>query len=90
VGLDPGELFIRRNVANLARQGLHPPLGGALRSLQRIRIPGIPTDVILEAAAKYVHVYEQLTGQCVEPSDVMVPPLERVRGNLERHFEKAA
>jgi phosphoribosylaminoimidazole-succinocarboxamide synthase len=46
--------------------------------------------VILEAAAKYVGVYEQLTGQQLELPDLAVPPLARIRANLEKYFDKAA
>jgi phosphoribosylaminoimidazole-succinocarboxamide synthase len=53
-------------------------------------IPDIPTEVILEAAAKYVGVYEQLTGQELALPDARIPPLARIRGNLEKYFEKAA
>jgi phosphoribosylaminoimidazole-succinocarboxamide synthase len=48
--------FIRRWVAALCNPYRDP-------------IPNIPSDVILEAAAKYVDVYEQLTGQEVELPD---------------------
>jgi phosphoribosylaminoimidazole-succinocarboxamide synthase len=54
-------------------------------------IPEIPPEVILEAAARYVDVYEQLTGQELElPTDATVPPLARIRGNLNKYFELAA
>src|SRR5215831_8876681 len=53
-------------------------------------IPEIPGEVILQAAAKYVEVYEQLTGQELELPDLAVPPLNRIRGNLRKYFGKAA
>ncbi len=53
-------------------------------------IPKIPPEVILEAAARYVDVYEQLTGQELELPDAAVPPLTRIRGNLNKYFELAA
>jgi len=53
-------------------------------------IPEIPSDVILEAAAKYVDVYEQLTGQQLALPDLSVPPLQRIRGSLKKYFDKAA
>jgi phosphoribosylaminoimidazole-succinocarboxamide synthase len=53
-------------------------------------IPEIPPDVILEAAARYVDVYQQLTGQELELPDATVPPLTRIRGSLKKYFEMAA
>jgi phosphoribosylaminoimidazole-succinocarboxamide synthase len=53
-------------------------------------IPEIPREVILQASAKYVEVYEQLTGQELELPDLGVPPLTRIRGNLRKYFGKAA
>jgi phosphoribosylaminoimidazole-succinocarboxamide synthase len=53
-------------------------------------IPEIPPEVILQAAAKYVEVYEQLTGRELELPDLAVPPLARIRGNLRKYFGKAA
>jgi phosphoribosylaminoimidazole-succinocarboxamide synthase len=53
-------------------------------------IPEIPPEVILQAAAKYVEVFEQLTGQELELPDLAVPPLARIRGNLRKYFGKAA
>ena len=49
----------------------------------RDQIPEIPPDVILEAALKYVNVYEQLTGQELELPDATVPPLTRPRESKE-------
>jgi phosphoribosylaminoimidazole-succinocarboxamide synthase len=53
-------------------------------------IPEIPREVILEAAGKYVDVYQQLTGQELELPNLSVPPLTRIRGNLKKYFGKAA
>jgi phosphoribosylaminoimidazole-succinocarboxamide synthase len=53
-------------------------------------IPEIPREVILQASAKYVEVYQQLTGQELELPDLAVPPLTRIRGNLRKYFGKAA
>jgi phosphoribosylaminoimidazole-succinocarboxamide synthase len=53
-------------------------------------IPEIPSEVILQASATYVGVYEKLTGQKLELPDVSVPPLARIRGNLRKYFGKAA
>ena len=54
------------------------------------QIPDIPPDVILEAAVKYVNVYEQLTGQELDLPDATVPPLTRIRASLKKYFEMAA
>jgi phosphoribosylaminoimidazole-succinocarboxamide synthase len=53
------------------------------------QFPEIPPDVILEAAAKYVNLYEQLTGQELELPEAAVPPLTRIRANLKKYFEVA-
>jgi phosphoribosylaminoimidazole-succinocarboxamide synthase len=53
-------------------------------------IPEIPPDVILDAAARYVGVYEQLTGCALDLPDATVPPLARIRGKLKKYFEMAA
>jgi phosphoribosylaminoimidazole-succinocarboxamide synthase len=54
------------------------------------QIPEIPPEVILEAAVRYVNVYEQLTGHELELPDARIPPLTRIRGNLKKYFELAA
>jgi phosphoribosylaminoimidazole-succinocarboxamide synthase len=54
------------------------------------QIPAIPPEVILEAAATYVSAYEQLTGQDLELPDAALPPLTRIRANLQKYFEMAA
>jgi phosphoribosylaminoimidazole-succinocarboxamide synthase len=53
-------------------------------------VPEIPAEVILEAAGKYVDVYEQLTGQELALPDRSVAPLARIRGNLKKYFDRAA
>ncbi len=53
-------------------------------------IPEIPQEVVLEAAATYVDVYEKLTGHAFVLPDLSLPPLARVRANLKRYFGKAA
>ena len=53
-------------------------------------IPEIPQEVILQAAATYIDVYEKLTGREFALPDLSVPPLARVRANLRKYFGKAA
>jgi phosphoribosylaminoimidazole-succinocarboxamide synthase len=53
-------------------------------------IPEIPSDIILQAAATYIDVYEKLTGREFALPDLSVPPLARVRANLRKYFERAA
>ena len=53
-------------------------------------IPEIPQDVILQAAATYIDVYEKVTGREFELPELSVAPLARVRTNLKKYFEKAA
>jgi phosphoribosylaminoimidazole-succinocarboxamide synthase len=53
-------------------------------------IPEIPPEIILQAAATYIDVYEKLTGREFALPDLSVPPLARVRANLTKYFEQAA
>jgi phosphoribosylaminoimidazole-succinocarboxamide synthase len=53
-------------------------------------VPEIPADVILEASSKYISAFEQLTGKPFELPNASVPPLQRIRANLQKYFEKAA
>ena len=55
----------------------------------RDQFPEIPPEVILEAAARYVNLYKQLTGQELELPEATVPPLARIRANLKKYFEMA-
>jgi phosphoribosylaminoimidazole-succinocarboxamide synthase len=53
-------------------------------------IPDIPPEVILQASATYIDVYEKLTGREFVLPDLSVAPLARVRGNLRKYLGKAA
>jgi phosphoribosylaminoimidazole-succinocarboxamide synthase len=53
-------------------------------------IPDIPPEIVLQAAATYIDVYEKLTGREFALPDLAVPPLARVRANLRKYFERAA
>jgi phosphoribosylaminoimidazole-succinocarboxamide synthase len=53
-------------------------------------IPAIPPEIVLQASATYVGVYEKLTGREFVLPDLAVPPLARIRANLRKYFEKAA
>ena len=53
-------------------------------------IPEIPPEIILQAAATYIDVYEKLTCREFALPDLSVPPLARVRANLTKYFEQAA
>jgi phosphoribosylaminoimidazole-succinocarboxamide synthase len=53
-------------------------------------IPDIPPEIVLQAAATYIEVYEKLTGREFALPDLAVPPLARVRANLRKYFERAA
>jgi phosphoribosylaminoimidazole-succinocarboxamide synthase len=53
------------------------------------QIPEILPEVILEAAARYANLYEQLTGQELELPEAAVPPFTRIRANLKKYFEMA-
>jgi phosphoribosylaminoimidazole-succinocarboxamide synthase len=53
-------------------------------------VPEIPQDVILQAAATYIDVYEKVTACEFELPDLSIAPLARVRANLKKYFDKAA
>jgi phosphoribosylaminoimidazole-succinocarboxamide synthase len=53
-------------------------------------IPEIPPEVILQASATYIEVYEKLTGREFALPDLSVPPLARIRANLRNFIGKAA
>src|SRR5262245_27979152 len=53
-------------------------------------IPTIPPEVILQASATYIDVYQKLTGREFVLPDLSVAPLSRVRANLTKYFGKAA
>ncbi|MBI3419633.1 MAG: hypothetical protein HY053_05835, partial [Proteobacteria bacterium] len=50
------------------------------------KIPEIPQEIILEAAATYIRVFEQITGQSFPLPDPGTPPLARIRANLKKYF----
>lgn len=49
-------------------------------------VPELPPEVILQAAATYIAVYEKLTGRELDLPDPAVAPLARIRGNLRKYF----
>jgi len=49
-------------------------------------IPEIPKDLIEQTSRVYIKAYETITGQKFAPDLSGVPPLDRVRWNLERFF----
>ncbi len=53
-------------------------------------IPEIPPDVVLQACATYVDVYERLTGREFPLPDLATEPLARVRANVKKYFGLAA
>ncbi|MFL6798283.1 MAG: phosphoribosylaminoimidazolesuccinocarboxamide synthase [Xanthobacteraceae bacterium] len=53
-------------------------------------IPAIPPDIILQASATYIDVYEKLTGREFVLPDLSASPLSRVRANLKSYLGKAA
>jgi phosphoribosylaminoimidazole-succinocarboxamide synthase len=49
-------------------------------------IPEIPADTVMEFSAKYIQLYEKVTGQSFIKAPVDRPVKERVRENLEKAF----
>ena len=49
-------------------------------------IPAIPPEVNLEAAARYIHAYETITGSAFPLPPPEVPVLDRIRANLAGFF----
>jgi phosphoribosylaminoimidazole-succinocarboxamide synthase len=50
------------------------------------KIPEIPPEVLLEAAAVYIGAYETITGQSFALPDPDMPILDRIRKNLAKYF----
>ena len=53
-------------------------------------IPEIPEDTLAAFSAKYVRLYEQVTGNTFAPAEPRVPVRERIEGNLKRAFPEFA
>ena len=49
-------------------------------------IPEIPRDVIIEAARIYIGVFETITGHDFAVPEPDIPPLARIRANLDSYF----
>ncbi len=49
-------------------------------------IPEIPSEIVLEAAARYIEAFETITGERFPLPDPSVPPLARIRANLAPFF----
>lgn len=49
-------------------------------------VPDIPGETLIEFSAKYVTLYETVTGLPFEPGDVTQPVRERIRAALAREF----
>lgn len=49
-------------------------------------IPAIPDDTLVEFSAKYIALFEAVTGQTFEAPSASESVKERIRGNLERYF----
>jgi phosphoribosylaminoimidazole-succinocarboxamide synthase len=52
-------------------------------------VPEIPPDVVREAAAIYIRVFETITGQAFMLPDLALPVLDRIRSNLAKYFVRA-
>ena len=53
-------------------------------------IPAIPPETLAEFSAKYVRLYEQVTGQEFVPAEPEIPLRERIERNLKRAFPEFA
>ena len=86
-------LFEIQTASGLAytRQGnFHLDARGRLVTAQGDAVMGKRGEIVLQAAATYIEVYEKLTGREFALPDLAVPPLARVRANLRKYFERAA
>ncbi len=50
------------------------------------KIPEVPREVVLDAAAVYIKAFETITGKAFELPDLSVPALDRIRKNLAKYF----
>lgn len=53
-------------------------------------IPEIPADTLAAFSAKYVRLYEKVTGQTFAPAESQTPVRERIERNLKRAFPEFA
>lgn len=53
-------------------------------------IPEIPADTLAAFSAKYVRLYEKVTGQTFAPAEPQTPVRERIERNLKRAFPEFA
>ncbi|MBM3565616.1 MAG: phosphoribosylaminoimidazolesuccinocarboxamide synthase [Alphaproteobacteria bacterium] len=53
-------------------------------------IPEIPADTLADFSAKYVRLYEQVTGNAFAPAEPGTPVRERIERNLRRAFPEFA
>jgi phosphoribosylaminoimidazole-succinocarboxamide synthase len=49
-------------------------------------IPPIPPETIIDFSARYIALYEQLTGETFQPPDRSVPIRERIRAALQKYL----
>jgi phosphoribosylaminoimidazole-succinocarboxamide synthase len=49
-------------------------------------IPPIPIETIIDFSARYIALYEQLTGETFRFPDFIVPIRERIRASLQQYF----
>jgi phosphoribosylaminoimidazole-succinocarboxamide synthase len=54
------------------------------------KVPEIPADVIMQAAEKYIEVYEAITRQAFALPPLSPAPLQRIRANLQKYIKEAA
>ena len=47
------------------------------------QLPAAPADLVAELSARYVYLYETITGQQFQPPDPSVPVHERIASNLK-------
>ncbi|MBB42815.1 MAG: phosphoribosylaminoimidazolesuccinocarboxamide synthase [Rhodospirillaceae bacterium] len=47
-------------------------------------IPDIPIETVKEFSNRYIHLYERVTGQTFENSQITTPIIDRIRKNLSR------
>jgi phosphoribosylaminoimidazole-succinocarboxamide synthase len=49
-------------------------------------IPPIPPETIIDFSARYIALYEQLTGETFQFPDYAIPIRERIRASLQKYF----
>ena len=49
-------------------------------------LPKAPDDLVVELSSRYIQLFEMITGEIFEMTHLELPPIERIRQNLQALF----